>query len=201
MSGERRSERSQSMVEFALVAPILFLMLFGVLDLGRALYYYITIQQAASEGGRVAVRASLGYQDFHGNVPGAPTDVDVQAAVSSKAAATFLAPTCPNGPIPPIPSNPTPGTDIPYANQGWIFITDPSGSGSPNAPQGGYIKTDPAGTTIPAGCTTIKPAGGNQPLRVTIEYNFVPITPLISQAIGNRVILTAWSVYRAEYAN
>lgn len=184
------------MVEFALIAPILFLLLFGVIDLGRAIYFYITIQQAATEGARAAVRASY-YTDYLGVDHQPPTDSDVQAAVSSKAAATFLAPSCPNGPIPAIPTNPTPGTDIPLQNQGWIFITDPTGGGTPNAPQGGLGSASPGG----AGCYSVTAAQGNQPLRVTVEYNFVPMTPLISNVVGNHIVLRAWAVYRAEYAN
>ncbi|TMD25509.1 MAG: pilus assembly protein [Chloroflexi bacterium] len=53
-----RSERSQGLTEFAIIAPIILLLTFGIIDFGRALYLYITLQQAANEGARVAVRAS-----------------------------------------------------------------------------------------------------------------------------------------------
>src|SRR5207245_11662346 len=49
---------SQALIEFALVSPVLLLLLFGVIDLGRAIFYYDTINHAAREGARVAVRAS-----------------------------------------------------------------------------------------------------------------------------------------------
>ena len=44
----------QSMVEFALVLPMLLLLVFGFLDMGRAIYYYSTIGNAAREGARYA---------------------------------------------------------------------------------------------------------------------------------------------------
>jgi len=46
------------MTEFAIIAPVILLLTFGIIDFGRGLYFYITLQQAANEGARVAVRAS-----------------------------------------------------------------------------------------------------------------------------------------------
>ena len=51
----RRSQRGQGLVEFALVFPVFILLLFGILDLGRAVYAYNTIGDAAREGARVAI--------------------------------------------------------------------------------------------------------------------------------------------------
>ncbi len=42
------------MVEFALVVPIFILMLVGLFDMGRAVYAYHTLNNAAREGGRQA---------------------------------------------------------------------------------------------------------------------------------------------------
>ena len=49
------TERGQGLVEFALVFPVFILLLFGILDLGRAVYAYNTIGDAAREGARVAI--------------------------------------------------------------------------------------------------------------------------------------------------
>lgn len=46
----RVSERGQSMVEMALMMVILLTILGGVLDLGRAFFSYIAIQNSAGEG-------------------------------------------------------------------------------------------------------------------------------------------------------
>ena len=51
-------ERGSVAVEFALLLPILLLLVFGIIDFGRAISYQITLTQAAREGARVA---SLGY--------------------------------------------------------------------------------------------------------------------------------------------
>src|SRR5712692_3936697 len=94
-----RSQRSQGMTEFALIAPVILLLTFGIIDFGRGLYFYITLQQAANEGARVAVRASY-FIDPSGAPHTWPTDADVAAAVQAHAVTEVLANPCPNGPIP-----------------------------------------------------------------------------------------------------
>jgi Flp pilus assembly protein TadG len=51
-----RAERGQSLVELALVLPLLILLLTGMVDLGRAFYGFISITNGAREGARYAVR-------------------------------------------------------------------------------------------------------------------------------------------------
>ena len=194
-----RSQRSQGLTEFAIIAPVILLLTFGIIDFGRALYLYITLQQAANEGARVAVRASY-FVDPNGNSHQWPTDTDVANAISGHAVIMNLAnyPVCPNGPLPNNGiANGSP--QLPAANSGWIFITDPStaGNGYPNGPRGG-LGTYPAPGP---GCDAIQPAVGNEPIKVTLWYTFQPITPLIQQAVGNNIVITAYAVYRAEYSN
>jgi Flp pilus assembly protein TadG len=50
----KRRSRGQSLAEFALVLPILALLIFALLDLGRAVYVYNTLSNAARAGARVA---------------------------------------------------------------------------------------------------------------------------------------------------
>ena len=49
-----RSERGTAVVEFALVAIPLCLIVFGILDFGRALNYYNNLTQLAGQGARAA---------------------------------------------------------------------------------------------------------------------------------------------------
>jgi hypothetical protein len=195
-----RSERSQSLTEFSLIAPILLLVLFGILDFGRGLYYLATIDQAVNEGARVAIRAPTPPNpDFF-----APTNAQVISTVKAEAPALVLnnpGNGCVNGPIntssnPPIP-----------ANTGWLYITAPGGqapSGTPASPAnapGGQAAAAAAGScyqVVPAGIT---PGQVNVPLQITIKFNFVPVTPLIGQLLlsGHPWILTGYAVYRTEY--
>jgi hypothetical protein len=47
--------RGQTLVEFALILPIFLLVLMGILDLGRAVYYSSTLSNAAREAARQAI--------------------------------------------------------------------------------------------------------------------------------------------------
>lgn len=51
-----RERKGQALVEFALVLPLLLLIVFGVLDLGRAFYVSVVLANAAREGARYASR-------------------------------------------------------------------------------------------------------------------------------------------------
>jgi Flp pilus assembly protein TadG len=61
----RRSpvRHGQALVEFALVAPLLALMLMGATDLTRAFYTYIVLSNASREGARVIVDYPQQYTD------------------------------------------------------------------------------------------------------------------------------------------
>jgi hypothetical protein len=177
-----RSQRSQSMVEFALVAPLLLVLLFGIVDFGRVIYTYVTINQAVNEGVRTAIRDS----------PLLPTNADVETAVKRHAVDVALANPCPNGPI---------TSAVPPANQGWVYITEPNPPSTPetlspslqDAP-GGQLWGFSTGS-----CSATNAAHDHAPLQVTIRYNFVPFTPLIRQWTANSIIITAAAVYSTEY--
>jgi Flp pilus assembly protein TadG len=47
-------DRGATAVEFALLLPVLLLLLFGIIDFGRALNAQVTLTQAAREGARLA---------------------------------------------------------------------------------------------------------------------------------------------------
>lgn len=51
----RRLGRGQALVEFALVAPIFFLLIFAIIDFGRYVYYVQVVNNAAREGTRYAI--------------------------------------------------------------------------------------------------------------------------------------------------
>lgn len=52
----RRRSRGQSLVEFALVLPIMLVVFAGVVDLGRLFYAYIAVENAAKEGALYGAR-------------------------------------------------------------------------------------------------------------------------------------------------
>jgi hypothetical protein len=178
----RRGNRqeSQALIEFALISPVLLLLVFGIIDIGRAVYYYDTIKHAAREGARAAVRASATL----------PTDSSVLGVVMQQLIGAPASAPCPQGPI---------SGAAPPDNSAWVYITEPNppagAEANPpmNAP-GGEYPANAAGS-----CSAVNPASGNAPLQVTVQFNLVLITPIISQATANRIIMIAASIYRTEY--
>jgi Flp pilus assembly protein TadG len=51
----RRRSRGQALVEFALVFPIALIVLFGIFDVGRLVFMYTGLTNAAREGARLAI--------------------------------------------------------------------------------------------------------------------------------------------------
>jgi Flp pilus assembly protein TadG len=54
VSGRRRGQRGQSLVEFSMVIPIIVLLVVAFVEIGRAVFAYNTIANAARQGARVA---------------------------------------------------------------------------------------------------------------------------------------------------
>jgi TadE-like protein len=181
MRPDPRSQRSQALIEFALVSPVLLLLLFGIVDIGRAVFYYDTVNHAAREGARTAVRAS-------GQLP---TNADVLATVTTQLIGAPVTAPCPQGPVVP--------SATPPDNAAWLYVTEPNPPATveatppPNAPGGEY----PAAAA--GSCSAVNPAGGNQALQVTIRFNLILITPVIAQATANHILITASAIFRTEY--
>jgi hypothetical protein len=51
----RREGPGQALVEFALIAPLFFVLLFGIVEAGRFIFYYETLNNATREGARYAI--------------------------------------------------------------------------------------------------------------------------------------------------
>lgn len=54
MPASRRSSRGQSLLEFALVLPVFLVMVFAIIDMGRVIWAYDNLGNAAREGTRYA---------------------------------------------------------------------------------------------------------------------------------------------------
>ncbi len=63
MNTKHEREKGQSLVEFALLLPLLILLMMGLLDFGRAYYVTVTLNDAAMEG---AIYAGFRPNDEHG---------------------------------------------------------------------------------------------------------------------------------------
>ena len=180
-----RKKRAQSLVEMAMIAPILIMMLVSVIDFGRAAYDYSTLAGAVREGARQA--ALTGSTRM--------TDADVVTAVKRYAVGLALsAAPCVNGAAGAAWPPATPASAAP--NTGVIYIV----SGSSNSPS-----IDAPGGQAPASatgaCAAVNPAyAGRYPLTVKVVYNFQPLTPFVQQFLGSgSVTLTVASTMTTEY--
>ena len=152
-----RRHTGQSMVEFAILAPIFFLLLLGTIDMGRAVYIYNTISDAAREGTRAAIPFDTPL----------PTNAAVVAAVQSKLGGGFTlqvdaacAGIAAGGSCPTVPTVPNTG-----------FIWYGPGVGTP----------------------------GRGPVTVKISFLFQPWIPVVRDAAGNGVVISAQSTMVTEY--
>ncbi len=82
-----RRESGQDVAEFALIIPILFLILMGIFDMGRTVYYTSVLDSAVREGARYAsvhptdtagIQGTVGYIA----VGIAPTDLTITTTVT-----------------------------------------------------------------------------------------------------------------------
>jgi Flp pilus assembly protein TadG len=116
-----RKSRGQAMVEFALLSTLLFLLVMGIFDFGRAISVYINIAEAAHEGARQLVLRS--------NYASAPPDSVIINATLAKIGGggmVLMEDPCLSNPIPcTSPSTPT----IP--NTGFVWISPNRTTGNP----------------------------------------------------------------------
>ena len=85
----RRSQRGQSLVEVALLTPLLVMILLGALDLGRVYDAYVTITNASREGARYGAANPTCY--IQTNCPSVPT-IQVKTVQESINSGIALAP-------------------------------------------------------------------------------------------------------------
>jgi len=78
-----RSERGTALVEFALVAPILLLLVFGIIEFGRVLNAYNDLTQLAGQGARAAAVSRNPDGTAVGAVSGTVDDADCGGQTTS----------------------------------------------------------------------------------------------------------------------
>jgi len=216
----REAQRGQNLVEFALLAPFLFLLLLGMVDLGRALYYANDLTNAAREGARVAILSTNECNSFYkattctasnGNGVTVCDAIEGQseligatnwigcpvsggdAALDLDGGSGCTATSC----MPP--SNATAvansgvacqTTTTPCQNYAYVSIVQ--------ATTDSETCSDIATASSHETATTAR-AAGNLPLRIKIVYYFTPLTGLLGQFFPASFHITATACARAEY--
>jgi len=177
--GRRRRHHGQSLVEFTLVAPLLFLIMAVTIDFARVVYVYGAISSITREGARLL---SLADQ--------ATTDCVVLQRLEANGGG-FVLSADPNSQFGnSFPANPSPplAPTAPQPGQGFIYLWPAVATGNPpDSP------SNCGGTGSPR-----LQASGPRDVAVEVQYGFRPWISVVADFIPNFTIKTV-SVVHAEY--
>jgi Flp pilus assembly protein TadG len=179
----RRKKRAQAMVELAMLAPMIFMLLIFVFDLARAAATWAALSEAVREGSRESVTIGQGTAATDSAIIGGVEQFGVNLSLNPVTGCVHGYST---GAATPAPST---------ANTGYIYIMSTT-AGQPNAPSGGAGFAE----TVSAGCNAINAAPlGTYPIKVVIAYNFQPFTPFASQFMPGGITMVATSTMNTEF--
>jgi Flp pilus assembly protein TadG len=167
-----RGRAGQSLVEMAMVLPVLALLTFGLLDFGRSYYFQVSITNAAREGARVAIlniytgpqNPTCSTSNSYATCP-VQTDANIVTAVNNELTYSGIAPTsitiCP-------PHDSTNST-----------------AGCPNATNrvDDWVGQNPTFYYV----------------NVIVKYDFTLYTPMMQQLVGNPVHMSVAVQMRTNY--
>ena len=171
----QRSQRSQALVEFALVSPLFFLILFGAIDITRILYAYTAISSAARDGARTASLSGSLYTDCQIIAElelvgqGFPVRMDPNSLVGDSD------PNAPSGPLQPT---------TPPPNVGYAYIWPAVATANP-----------PDNNCTSSTQRAIAPSVKH--VAVEVQYHFTPLLPFVA-AFAPNVIIKTVSVVTTE---
>jgi TadE-like protein len=174
-SARRRSQRSQALVEFALVSPLFFLIIFAAIDITRILYAYTAISSAARDGARTASLSGSLFSDCQiikelelvGQ--GFPVRMDPNSLVGDSD------PNAPSGALQPT---------TPPANVGYAYIWPAVATA---APADNYCTSSVQRAIAPS----------VKHVAVEVQYHFTPLLPFVA-AFAPNVIIKTVSVVTTE---
>jgi TadE-like protein len=164
----KKRQRSQALVEFALVSPLFLFIMFSAIDISRLLYTYTAISSAARDGARTASLNGSAFSDCQiirevemvGQ--GFPVEMDPNSVAGN---------TDPNNPSGPLqPTTPPPGVGYAYI---WpaVATADPPDSNCTSSLQ-----------------RAISPTVKH--VAVEIQYHFTPLLPLVNNFAPNIIVKT-----------
>jgi hypothetical protein len=178
----RHRSRGQSLVEFAILAPVLILLVVGMLDLGRAYYFEVVSTDAA----RDAARMGSGY--LPGTTPGSPPvgyGDSSMCAMAKSDLADVISPT----------------------NVNCITTQQMPVAGRPYYPGSGYGSTlAPGHALVVIACPGItKDCNGepgtilNKYIAVTVYYEFDMVTAGMASLFGPSLLFENSAVFESQW--
>jgi Flp pilus assembly protein TadG len=177
------SRIGQSLVETALVLPLLAFLTFGLLDFGRAYYFQVSVTNSAREGARTGIlniytgpdSPSCSTSNNYATCP-VETDAAIVSAVNAELTDTGITPSA---------------ITICPPHDSTLLNTWTPGSGFTNNPSGCPDTSDRVDLWL-AGTT-------NYYLNVHVQYNFQLYTPLFQNLVGNPVAMSVAVQMRTNY--
>lgn len=171
----RERQRSQSLVEFALVLPLFLLVMFSAIDVCRLLYAYTAISSAARDGARTASLTGSLFSDCQ-----IITEVELvgqgfPVRMDPNSVAGDSDPNNPSGPLQPT---------TPPPNVGYAYIWPAVATANP-----------PDNNCNSSQQRAISPTVKH--VAVEIQYHFTPLLPLWS-GLGTNIIVKTVSVVTTE---
>jgi len=167
------------MVEFALLSPMLFMMLLLTIDFGRLVYTYGAVAWATREGARLA---SL--------TPQQSSDCAVLQRVESvgRGFPIIADPNSIRNNTDPNNPGPGPAPTLPSAGQGFVYIYPAVAATPPDTNCDG----------IPANLPRPTATGNVRNVAIQVQYGYQPLVPLLSSFVPN-ITVRIISVVRTEY--
>jgi len=163
-----RSQRSQALVEFAMVSPVFLLVLFTAIDISRLLYTYTAVSSAARDGARTASLSGAIYSDCQiiqevelvGQ--GFPVKMDPNSIVGNSD------PNNPSGALQPT---------VPPPNVAYAYIWPAVATAAP----------------ADSNCNSSNQRAVSPSVKhvaVEIQYHFTPLLPIVSTFAANIIVKT-----------
>ena len=161
-------QRSQALVEFAMVAPIFLLVVFAMIDISRLLYTYTAISSAARDGARTASLSGSLFSDCQIIAEVEAVGQGFPVRMDPNSLAGDSDPNNPSGALQP--STPPP-------NVGYAYIWPAVSTGDPpdsNCNSGSQRAISP----------TVKHVA------VEVQYHFTPLLPFVGAFAPNIIVKT-----------
>jgi hypothetical protein len=163
-----RSQRSQSLVEFSLVAPVFLVIIFIAVDVGRLLYTFSAISSAARDGARIASLQASIYTDC---------EIIQQTELVGQGFPLRMDPSSLAGNSDPNNPSGTLQPTVPPPNVGYVYIWPAVATANP-----------PDNNCDSTVARAISPSVKH--VAVEVQYKFIAMTPFISQWTNGFVIRT-----------
>jgi hypothetical protein len=167
----RRGQRSQALVEFAMVSPVFLLIVFSAVDISRLLYAYTAISSAARDGARTASLSGAQFSDCQIIQEVELVGQGFPVRMDPGSLAGDSDPNNPAGPLQPAQPNQIP------PNVGYAYIWPAVATANPPDSNCNSAQQRAVSNSV-------------KHVAVEVQYHFVPLLPFVSSFAPNIIVKT-----------